>query len=132
MTVAPTAVPRGTLYHDSKHCKIYPGHAAEILNDHIPAGSIDMVMCSPPYWGLRFYGTEPRVWDADDPSCSPHEFRQRDFSLHAGRGDAQKSAKYSEQEVIPDLQLQGATCTKCGAWKGELGLEPKIDMFIDH
>jgi len=101
-----------------------------ILSDHISAGSIDMAMCSPPYWGLRFYGTEPKVWDAD-PTCS-HVFQSREYSLHAGRGDAQKSAKYSEQEAIPDLQLTDVTCTKCGAWRGELGLEPRIDMFIDH
>ena len=23
-------------------------------------------------------------------------------------------------------------CNKCGAWKGELGLEPTPEMFIDH
>lgn len=133
MTVIPTAPfsdGRKTVYHSSKHCKIYQGDATTILRDQIAPNSIDMAMCSPPYWGLRFYGTEPKVWDGD-PSCN-HDFQAREYSLHAGRGDAQKSAKYSEQEAIPDLQLTDATCTKCGAWRGELGLEPAIDIFIDH
>lgn len=52
--------------------------------------------------------------------------------MHNGRGDAQKSAKYSEQEAIPDQEVKDATCTKCGAWRGELGLEPNFHMFIDH
>ena len=92
-----------------------------------------MVMCSPPYWGLRFYKTEPEIWDGADPNCAcAHEFQARVFLLHAGRGDAQKSAKYSEQDAIPDQEISDATCAKCGAWKGELGLEPTRGMFIEH
>jgi site-specific DNA-methyltransferase (adenine-specific) len=52
--------------------------------------------------------------------------------MHNGRGDAQKSAKYSEQEPIADQELTDATCTKCGAWRGELGLEPTFHMYIKH
>src|SRR5215204_1312098 len=59
MTVVPTVPPSGRLYHSSKHCKLYCGDARQILSSHKP-GSYDMAMCSPPYWGLRFYGTEPR------------------------------------------------------------------------
>lgn len=131
MTVVPTTPSSSSsLYHSSKYCKIYQGDAVTVQRDQIATNSIDMGMCSPPYWGLRFYNTDPQIWDGD-PNCS-HDFQAREYSLHAGRGDAQKSAKYSEQESIPDLQLSDATCTKCGAWRGELGLEPRIDMFIDH
>ena len=118
------------LYHSSKHCQIYQGNSVAVLRDHIAPASIDMAICSPPYWGLRFYGTEPKIWDAA-PNCE-HEFQARVFLLHSGRGDSQKSAKYSEQESIPDRELSDATCVKCGAWRGELGLEPNIDMFIEH
>jgi site-specific DNA-methyltransferase (cytosine-N4-specific) len=119
------------LYHSSKHCRIYQGDSIAVLRgDHITPASIDMAICSPPYWGLRFYGTEPKIWDAD-PNCD-HDFQARVFLMHSGRGDAQKSAKYSEQEHIADRELSDATCVKCGAWRGELGLEPTIDMFIDH
>src|SRR5215213_2830085 len=129
MTVVPPPVP-SPLYHSSKHCKIYQGNALQVTSLLEP-DSIDMAMCSPPYWGLRFYNTDPQIWDGD-PSCSHHDFQAREYSLHSDRGDAQKSAKYSEQEAISDMQLTDATCAKCGAWRGELGLEPRIDMFIDH
>ena len=120
------------LYYNNKHCRIYQGNSRDVLREQIESKSIDMAMCSPPYWGLRFYQTEPEIWDGDDPNCN-HEFRARVFLLHAGRGDAQKSAKYSEQkEAIPDQEITDATCVKCGAWKGELGLEPTIGMFIEH
>jgi DNA modification methylase len=117
-------------YLDSKHCKIYQGNATKILKERIAPKSIDMAICSPPYWGLRFYNTEPQIWGGD-PNCD-HDFQTRKYFLHSGRGDAQKSAKYSEQEHIPDRELQDATCSKCQAWLGELGLEPNPNMFIDH
>ena len=28
----------------------------------LPAESVDCVVTSPPYWGLRDYGLEPTVW----------------------------------------------------------------------
>ena len=52
--------------------------------------------------------------------------------MHNGRGDAQKGAKYSEQEPIPDKIISHATCLKCGAWKGPLGWEPTPEFFIKH
>jgi site-specific DNA-methyltransferase (cytosine-N4-specific) len=138
MTVVPSPPPppsskspRGGLYHSSKHCKLYQGDAVTVLRDHIAANSIDMVMCSPPYYSQRFYQTEPIIWDGDLTSCS-HEFIKRQYKLHAGRGDAQKSAKYSEQAHIPDTPMSDATCRKCGAWKGELGLEPSVELYIKH
>jgi site-specific DNA-methyltransferase (adenine-specific) len=71
------------------------------------------------------------IWDSVNDGCD-HTFVERQYKLHAGRGDSQKSKKYSEQAHIPDLQLSDATCQKCGAWRGELGLEPSIDLYIKH
>ena len=28
--------------------------------------SVDCVVTSPPYWGLRDYGLEPQIWDAQE------------------------------------------------------------------
>jgi DNA modification methylase len=33
----------------------------------LPDDSIDCVVTSPPYWGLRDYGIEPVVWDGNPP-----------------------------------------------------------------
>lgn len=68
--------------------------------------SIDLVVTSPPYWNLRDYRTEPLIWDGL-PDCI-HKWENA-VSDHAG-----------------------ATCIKCGAWKGQLGLEPSPELFIKH
>ena len=120
-----------SLVFSTEHVKLYCGDSRRILSEQFAPESIHMVMTSPPYYGLRDYGTTSTLWDEKDPGCK-HEFQTRNYTLHAGRGDAQKSAKYSEQESIPDRQMQDELCTKCGAWKGQLGQEPPIDMYIDH
>ena len=45
--------------------KVYQGHALDVLKRMKPE-IIDCVVTSPPYWGLRSYGTEPQVWDAKE------------------------------------------------------------------
>lgn len=44
--------------------RIICGNALEVLRS-IETGSIQCVVTSPPYWGLRAYGTEPQVWGGD-------------------------------------------------------------------
>jgi len=34
--------------------------------------------------------------------------------------------------IIGTTTRQGNFCLKCGAWRGELGLEPTIELYIDH
>lgn len=96
-----------------------------------PSDFVDCCFTSSPYWGLRDYGLQNvKVWGGN-PECE-HEWQSREYALHNGRGDAQKGAKFSDQEPIPDIPLSDGTCVKCGAWKGQLGLEPHPQMFIDH
>lgn len=44
---------------------LYCGSALQILKN-LPARSVDCVMTSPPYWGLRDYGSESQIWDGDE------------------------------------------------------------------
>jgi len=107
---------------------IYCGHALTEL-PALPSESVDCVMTSPPYWGLRTYKTEPQIWGEN--YCE-HEWITENFKQHAGRGDCQTSKKYSEQEPVPDMVLKRDFCLKCHAWRGELGLEPTIELYISH
>lgn len=92
--------------------------------------SIDCVITSPPYWNLRRYeGVPDVIWDAKK-GCV-HDFATTSLKMHNGRGDAQKKAKYSEQNH-PDIQVNYAFCNKCNAWKGQLGLEPTFDLYLSH
>lgn len=97
--------------------------------------SIDCVMTLPPYWGLRDYKTEPIIFDGL-PDCE-HEFTikiRRNNDKSGGHGnvqeglaaktcDAQDSARFGEPTQL---------CSKCGAWRGQLGLEPTPELYLKH
>lgn len=108
---------------------IYKGHVLDILKD-MKDESVDCIVTSPPYWALRDYNTEGQIWDGN-PDCE-HEWNIKKDKLHNGRGDAQQSKKYSEQEPISDIIIESSFCQKCGAWKGSLGLEPTFQLYIKH
>ena len=97
----------------------------------MPPDSVDLVLTSPPYWSLRDYGEETKtVWGGSE-GCE-HEWSEEAYKQHAGRGDCQRDGKYSEQESIPDKVLVRGSCSKCGAWRGSLGLEPTFHFYVDH
>lgn len=115
--------------------KVYLGHVLDVLRSW-PDGFIDCVFTSPPYWGLRSYGTPPQIWDGD-PDCK-HEWSET--SRHpkmdtrspeekakngATVGNNIKTAKHAPVD-------QGRFCLKCEAWLGELGLEPSFRDYIRH
>jgi site-specific DNA-methyltransferase (adenine-specific) len=112
------------------HNTVMQGHVLDKLRE-LPNDCVDVVVTSTPYYGLRDYGPDcVSVWGGKT-DCE-HDWEPYNFTLHNGRGDAQKSGKFSEQKSIPDLKLSNASCSKCGAWKGQLGLEPHPSMFIEH
>lgn len=116
-------------YYKDNDIAIYQGDALSILRD-MPDNIIDCVVTSPPYHGLRDYGTEPQVWGGHS-NCR-HRWNINNGKLHSGRGDCQKSAKYSEQEPISDKEITDGSCLRCGAWRGSLGLEPTFELYITH
>jgi site-specific DNA-methyltransferase (adenine-specific) len=108
---------------------IIQGNTLNVLKQ-MPDESIDCVVTSPPYWGLRTYGTELQIWDSEK-NCN-HKWQTKNDTLHSGRGDAQKSGKYSMRKAIPDTSIFSEVCSKCHAWRGELGLEPTFELYIKH
>ena len=111
------------------YAQILQGDARKVL-ESLPSHLADCGMTSPPFWGLRDYETEDVIWDGR-PDCI-HHWVVTQRRLHNGRGDAQKRALYRDQKPIPDKVISHATCIKCGAWKGCLGLEPTPDLYIKH
>ncbi len=113
--------------------KVIVGDCVEVMQTW-PAGSVNLVVTSPPYWGLRFYGEETvRVWGGD-PEC------EHSFSL-----SAPPPRKRSKKDIVNQNSIQSykdnpsaydstesCFCSKCGAWRGSLGLEPHPQLFIDH
>jgi site-specific DNA-methyltransferase (adenine-specific) len=108
---------------------IIQGHALDVLEE-IPNESIDMVITSPPYWGLRNYNTNPIIWDNHN-NCE-HEWQS---FVRKGQTGGTKSLKVQIKEkenfqIVKD-SIQGF-CVKCGAWIGELGTEPIFELYIQH
>lgn len=112
------------------------GHAIDILRS-MPSESVDCIVTSPPYWGLRDYKTEPVVWDAEE-GCE-HQWGDeqrkkarptRDSSGGFGGAGTRGQQGYS-QSCSLDVSM-GAFCQKCGAWRGQLGLETTPQLYIQH
>ena len=115
--------------------KIHYGHVLDLLK-HLPDESIDCVVTSPPYWALRDYGTEPQIWDGD-PNCK-HDWRnaKRNFT-HKKKKNSRKTQKKTagKKGTIHRKKSDDKTsafCLRCGAWVGELGLEPTFELYIKH
>lgn len=115
--------------------KLYCGDVIEELNK-LPADSVHCVVTSPPYWGLRDYGLEAQIWD-DDPECDHDWTPGGGGLLHENR-----NFKTGTQEEVsgsgPLVKVRGESkggdsfCNKCGAWKGQLGLEPDYRLYVIH
>ena len=109
---------------------IYQGNTLEILK-FFPDESIDCIITSPPYYPLRFYGEAAKTIWGGDINCN-HEWDEpiKRKGHKKGETNPGKEAWYKEKEGIIDEA--GQFCVKCGAWFGQLGLEPSLEMYIEH
>ena len=78
--------------------------------------SIDCVVTSPPYWGLRDYGTAS--WNGGDDGC---EHKGPLFRTYKGGAPDEHREFYKE------------TCKKCGALRidNQIGLESTPEEYVD-
>jgi DNA modification methylase len=102
------------------------------------AGLVQCCVSSPPYWGLRDYGTPPLVWGGDAEHA--HEWSAAHTAgWHVGtatgvasstlaRGAAEAQAR--NKTAITGKSM-GSVCP-CGAWLGSLGLEPTPELYVGH
>ncbi len=98
----------------------------------LPDESIDCVMTSPPYWALRDYGDgNSQIWDGDE-NCE-HEFEIKERQIHSGTLDVSKTVHHALKvgALKTDWKTKDGFCNKCGAWKGQLGLEPTFEQYIN-
>ncbi len=108
--------------------KIHQGHALSVLRQ-MPDGCVDLIVTSPPYWGLRDYRTEPLIWD--DPGNCEHLWGEELPEHHPGQVEQTKWPD-AEAAGMGQTAKGGRFCTKCGAWIGHLGQEPMFELYIDH
>jgi DNA modification methylase len=106
---------------------VYLGDCREVMRS-MPAESVHMVCTSPPYFGLRDYGTA--TWVGGDEACDhkrpnarkPHERRASTLGGGVATVAAQDAGVNAE-----------AVCGRCGAQRvdSQLGLEPTPEAYVE-
>lgn len=105
------------------------GSALELARE-LPDETVQTIVTSPPYFGLRSYQTQPQVWANGHALCVEHEWvAERAAARRAS--DSHPGALQSVANTGRDQRFVD-TCISCGAWRGELGAEPSPEMFVDH
>ena len=114
--------------------KLIIGDVMKVLAT-VESDSVDLVMTSPPYFGLRDYGEGTKsVWDGDK-NCEHIWIKEKTNRPKSSGGkttigskinDAQHIVNYKDRAPYSDF------CSKCNAWYGKLGLEPTLGLFIEH
>jgi DNA modification methylase len=99
------------------------GDCRERLRD-IPPKWVHLVITSPPYFGLRSYGIEASVWGGrteGESYCSGG----CDHPIGNHGGHCEPDGHVHKWESL------GNAC-RCGAWRGTLGNEPTVELYIEH
>ncbi len=109
---------------------------------HLPIEdeSVQCIVTSPPYWGLRKYvGEQDLIWypekrtQADPFICQEegHLWTERARALHTGTNAGEKQVS-NRGAFHNDAVTVDGMCARCGAWRGAFGLEPRIEMYVQH
>lgn len=115
-----------SLYWKDNHRILYNGSCLNM--PELADNSIQCVVTSPPYWGLRKYaGEQDLIWGGR-PDCL-HEWTV--IENRRGNGDG-RSFRRDKEAGIAGGSLPLNTCSLCGAWSGAYGLEPTPELYIAH
>lgn len=133
--------------------RILQGDCRETLRS-LPDRSVHMVVCSPPYWGLRDYGLDQ--WEGGDSACDHKKSAggrgsnipqtknpnvEYPIAAHRG-GDGSRCGMCGAIRVSPTVwggapecpheSISRGTCGLCGAWRGSLGQEETPGAYVAH
>ena len=109
--------------------RIIQGDVREEL-PKLQADYFDCIVTSPPYYGLRDYGTAK--WEGGDPKC--------DHRIHIPQGTNSSSTLRPEGKPHHHLANENVSglpyrniCGKCGARRidAQIGLEPTLDEYLE-
>ncbi len=116
-----------TVYLRDPDVTILHGDAIEQLAT-LPNGSVDCCVTSPPYWGLRDYGTG--LWDGGNPDCD--HIRPGNTTAMYQSSTLCKARPEALEDRLQSSHSYKDICGKCGARRvdGQLGLEPTPDEYI--
>ena len=103
---------------------VFQGDAREVLAT-LPEKSVHMCMTSPPYFGLRDYGTA--IWEGGDPDCDHH----RDTAHQKQGATSQRVGRQNVDEQRNETFRNA--CAKCGAIRtdAQIGREPTPSEYVE-
>ncbi len=101
------------------------GDSLETLKN-MESGSVHCVVSSPPYWGLRDYGTG--TWEGGDPDCSHKKAEGWSTAKSTLSGQGSKT------HLGHQLEGYGSKCRKCGALRvdKQLGVEDTPEKYVSN
>lgn len=115
--------------------RIYNENCLDTLS-RMPDSFLDCVVTSPPYYGLRSYGTEPQIWGGNElcdhvwgEQIKNPKLDTRPIELKIAQGGQVGSNVATQHWAQGNL---GNFCQLCNAWRGELGLEPTFQLYLAH
>ena len=106
--------------------RILQGNVLDRIKD-LQDNSIQCVVTSPPYWGLRDYGTA--AWEGGYKNCD-HRIDRANRKVTKKTNINQNKQNSVSGEFISD----GNSCPKCGAIRkdNQLGLESTPEEFVEN
>lgn len=104
--------------------KVYLGNSLEVIKT-FPDESVDCVVTSPPYYGLRDYGTG--TWIGGDPNCD-HDAARKKTRFDYAIDEKQSTSKGT------DMKIYEKVCPICGAVRvdEQIGLEETPEEYIER
>ena len=99
----------------------------------LAAESVHCIVTSPPYWGLRDYGLASSTWGGQ-AECGHVWGELQPGDPRGGSGPNAKEAWIDGGDGTGHGRKtpRGRFCDRCGAWLGCLGLEPSIELYVQH
>lgn len=121
--------------------RILIGDCRESLRT-LPENSVHTIVSSPPYYSLRSYNTKPVIWGT---ACCDHVHVWGEESVRSkggtggnkGLDNPENSGVLEALDDAQNLHL-GQFCEhscqvgRCAQWLGSLGLEPTMELYLDH
>ena len=118
--------------------KILEGNVLETLKD-LPACSVQCVVTSPPYYGLRDYGTAK--WEGGNPECqhldeyakAEQERNRKGLARNANESDGGSRLTIVQNGIDKEFQYKDV-CKQCGAKRIDIqiGLEASPELYVEN
>lgn len=89
-------------YYRDRHVSLYAGDAIDVLAE-LPDASVDCVVTSPPYWGMRDYLADLRT-DGTEPDKADDTENQRSPRCGAQREDRQYGREATVEGYVQQLR----------------------------